>query len=175
MFLPWGKYAFYLTIKTSLHFTSKSLDSIHRRTWFFFFSALRWPWGLQITSRTRLKVLHCCSPHSCHLLLVEWMTSSLTPQWAMRGLLMLKFNWNNIAHPHTGWCSFYRQDWVTEHYFSPERESSVICSAIKRQNLDGGSLCGFIKCSFTFYFLINLHCRATSDKAELVLVARWCS
>lgn len=170
MFLPWSKYAFYLTIKSSLHFTSKSLDSIHRRPDFFFSPALRRPWGLQITSCTRLKVLHCCSPHSCHPLLVEWMSSLLTPQWAMHDVLMLKFNWNNITRPHTGGIILQTELSNRTLFFSRERAQSQfvstnICSAVKRQNLDGGSLCGFIKRSFTFYFLINFRCRATNDKA----------
>lgn len=48
-----------------------------------FFSPLlyhtRWPPGLYITSWTHLKALRYCLPRSCHLLLVEWMSSLLTP------------------------------------------------------------------------------------------------
>lgn len=76
-------------------------------------------------SCTNLKVLHCFSlfrlTHvtSCF---VEMMSSLLTPEWAMRGLLLLKSppapTRNNIEHPRT--CgTIYRQHWVTECYGSP--------------------------------------------------------
>lgn len=39
---------------------------------------------------------------SCPLLLVEWMSSLLTAEWAMHGLLMLKFSWHHNKHPNAG-------------------------------------------------------------------------
>lgn len=76
-------------------------------------------------SCSNLKVLHCFSRFrlthvtSCF---VEMMSSLLTPEWAMRGLLLLKSPppppRSNIEHPRTC-ATIYRQHWVTECYGSP--------------------------------------------------------
>lgn len=60
----------------------------------FFVPHTKWPWVLYITSWTHLKALHYCLPHACRLLLVEWMSSSLTPVWAMNGLFIPKYMWH---------------------------------------------------------------------------------
>lgn len=173
--MQWGRHSFYLTIKTWLYFTSKSLDSIKdRQMWFsFLLWHTRWPWGLYITSWTYLKVLPYCLPQSCHLLLVESMSSLLTPVWAMHGLLMLKFSWHYDKHPNTSgillqielsnktlfvsrvewqFATHEKENWIfRRHYVIFCEHEHLWC----HQTKIGDSLCGFIKCSWTFYFQIT--------------------
>ncbi len=100
------QWCLYLAIKTSLatlYLSESGFNTGQANVIFFFFLLWqRWmPAGLYITDRTYLKVLRYCLPHSCHLLLVEWMSSLLTPVWALHGLLMPKFSWHYNKHPNT--------------------------------------------------------------------------
>lgn len=150
------------------HYTSP------QRVWiqcdfFFLLWHPRWPCRLYITSWTYLKVLRYCLPHSCHLLLVEWMSSLLTPVWAMHALLMLKFSWHYNRHPNTigilqlELCDKtlfasrverqFENETLSRHYIIWKVQSTLVSSEHLKTKL-GGSLCYFIKYLLTFYFQI---------------------